>query len=114
MDEDRIDFYALDPKRNSGRFERMVQAVVAGARSPAVLSQLLFGLVAWGRGAVAVAALLALAAWVPSLGGIGLSDANSPLTAGTDPVELVSSWATTDDVPPEIDLGQAMGGLYGQ
>ena len=113
MDEDPIDFSALDPRRNSARFERMVQTVVVGARSPAAgLPPLLFELIAWGRSAVAVAALLALAAWLPNLGRSGLSDANSPLTAGTDPVELVSSWAMTDDVPAEIDLVQAMGGLY--
>ena len=113
MDEDPIDFSALDPKRDSARFERMVQTVVMGARPPAAgLPPLLFGLIAWGRSAVAVAALLALSAWLPSLGRRSLGDANSPLMSGTDPVELVSSWAMTDDVPPEIDLVQAMGGLY--
>jgi hypothetical protein len=113
MDEDPIDFSALDPRRNSARFEQMVRTVVIGARPPAAgLPPLLFELIAWGRSAVAVAALLALAAWLPSLGSRGLGEANGPLMAGTDPVELVSSWAMTDDVPPEVDLVQAMGGLY--
>jgi hypothetical protein len=48
MDDDRIDFSALDPKRHRLRFEQMVQAVVAGARSPAP-APFARELVAWGR-----------------------------------------------------------------
>src|SRR5262249_35004144 len=110
MDEDPIDFSALDPKRDSARFERMVQTVVMGARPPAAgLPPLLFGLIAWGRSAVAVAALLALAAWLPSLGRRSLGDANSPLMAGTDPVELVASGAGSDEGAPANELVPALG-----
>lgn len=109
MDDDRIDFSALDVKRDPARFERMVQTVVAGARAPSP-SPLVLALVGWGRAAVAVAALVALTAWLPSMlrGGSGASEGTTESTS--DPVELVSSWARTGQVPTDVDLFQALGG----
>ncbi len=113
MDDDRIDFSALDPKRDPARFERMVQAVVAGVRPPApAVYPLVLQLVGWGRAAVAVAACLGVAAWLPSLARGRLSATDSPTSNGSDPVELVSAWAETGNVPSDIDLVQALGGLH--
>ncbi|XXF74877.1 hypothetical protein P2318_17535 [Myxococcaceae bacterium GXIMD 01537] len=106
MDEDHpVDFSALDPKRDPIRFERRVQAIVAGAR-PRPASPLLLGLVGWGRAAVTAAALLAVAAWLPSMlrGGSRTSEAR-----GSDPIDLVSTWAETGQVPSDVDLFQALG-----
>jgi hypothetical protein len=111
MDNDRIDFSPLDPKRDATRFKRMVDRTVAGVRS-AVLSPsgLVHQLVVWGRAAVATSALLAVAAWLPALFEGGLSSAPSALRRG-DPIELVSQWAKTGKVPSEIDPVDALGDL---
>ncbi len=113
MDNDRIDFSALDPKRDRARFERMVQAVVAGAKSPTEPPLLVLELVRWGRAAMAAATLLAFAAWMPSLVRGGSVTGENPAASGSDPVELVSLWAETGKVPADIDLIQALGGLRG-
>ena len=115
MDNDRIDFSALDPKRNSRRFEKMVETVIAGARphEPGI-SPLIRELVAWGRGAVALAALLAVTAWLPALIRDSFRAAESAPATGNDFVELVSSWARTGDVPSEVDVSQALGEVYGR
>ncbi len=112
MDDDRIDFSALDPKRDSARFERMVQAVVDGVRPPApAVHPLVLELVGWGRAAVAVAACLGVAAWLPNLVHGGLSATDRPTSTESDPVELVSAWAETGKLPSDIDLVQALRGL---
>ena len=110
MDDDRIDFSALDPKRDAIRFNRMVEMTLAGIRSSALGAPgLVHQLVVWGRTAVATAALLALAAWLPAL----FDDGRSPASAlrGGDPVELVSQWARTGGVPSEADPLDALGDL---
>jgi hypothetical protein len=108
MDDDRIDFSALDLKRNRLRYERMVRAVVAGARTPAQ-PPFQRELVAWGRAALAIAALLAFIAWVPNL---VRRDSNVTTTTQSDPVQLVATWAETGRVPSDVDLVQTLGGVY--
>src|ERR1700687_102784 len=104
MDDDRIDFSTLDPKRDAARFKRMVDTIVAGARSPVSAALfLVHELVSWGRPAVAISALLALTAWLPALVDNRSSPGSSPLVAVNDPVELVSSWARSGKVPLEAD-----------
>ena len=113
MDDDRIDFSALDPKRDAIRFTRMVEMTLAGIRSSTLgAPKLVHQLVVWGRTAVAAAALLALAAWLPAL----LEDGRSPSASalrGSDPVELISQWARTG-VPSEADPLDALGDLDGR
>lgn len=66
MDDDRIDFSALDPSNNSRRWDALVQRTVdASIIAPPPPS-------AWGslirlRGAVLGLAALALLSWVPAL-----------------------------------------------
>jgi hypothetical protein len=115
MDDDRIDFSALDPKRDTARFKRMVDSIVAGARSPVSAALfLVHELVSWGRPAVAIAALLALTAWLPTLVRNGSNWGQSPFSAMNDPVDLVSSWARTGRVPSEVDPIEALGELDGR
>ncbi len=114
MDDDRIDFSALDPKRDAIRFRRMVEMTLAGIRSSALAAPgLVHQLAVWGRTAIAAAALLALAAWLPAL----FEDGRSPAAGvhrGSDPVELVSQWAKTGRVPSEADPLDALGDLDGR
>ena len=107
MDDDRIDFSALDPKRDAIRFKRMVETTLAGIRSSALgVPRLVHQLVVWGRTAVAAAAALALAAWVLAL----FEDGRTASTLrGSDPVELISQWAKTGGVPSEADPLDALG-----
>ena len=107
MDHDRIDFTSLDPMSDPVRFERMVAVVVHGRRvrprSAALFSR---ELLRWGRAAVAIAAALAGAAWLPALARGGGSGA----ARASDPVELVAEWARAGEVPRDADLMQAFGG----
>ena len=107
MDDDRIDFSALDPNRDAIRFKRMVETTLAGIRSSALgVPRLVHQLVVWGRTAVATAAALALAAWVLAL----FEDGRTASTLhGSDPVELISQWAKTGGVPSEADPLDALG-----
>jgi len=114
MDDDRIDFSALDPKRDAIRFKRMVETTLAGIRSSALgVPRVVHQLVVWGRTAVAAAAALALAAWVLALFEDGRSPSASTLR-GSDPVELISQWAKTGGVPSEADPLDALGDLDGR
>ncbi len=115
MDDERIDFFALDPKRDARRFERMVDTVVAGARlTPLSPLGLVHQLVVWGRAAVAISALAALTAWLPTLVRSSSNSGQSALGRGSDPVELLSSWARTGKVPAEVDPIEALGELDGR
>src|SRR5712692_134036 len=115
MDDDRIDFSTLDPKRDAARFQRMVDSILAGARSPVSAALfLVHELVSGGRTAVAIAALLALTAWLPTLIRNDSNWGQSPFGAVSDPVDLVSSWARTGKVPSEVDPIEALGELDGR
>ena len=105
MDEDRIDFSALDPRRDPARFERMVQAVTAGAM-PVAVHPLLATLIGWGRVAVACGALAAVAAWTPAL--VRGPAASSVVSSRSDLVALVSSWARSGAIPGDADLTQVL------
>jgi hypothetical protein len=112
MDDERIDFSALDPKCNPEHFERMVRAIMAGARSPTPAPHpLSLQLIRWGAATVAIAAALAAVAWLPTLTR-GRYGVDAGVTAATDPVELVSAWADKGAVPSDIDLPQALGGEH--
>ncbi len=93
----------------------MVDTIVAGARSPVSAALfLVHELVSWGRAAVAISALLALTAWLPTLVRNGSNWGQGPVAAVNDPVDLVSSWARFGKVPTEIDPLEALGELDGR
>jgi hypothetical protein len=110
MDEKRIDFSALDPKRDPAHFECMVNAVVAGVRPPATgADSLLQALLGWGRVAVACSVLLAVGIWVPTL--VRWRQAAS---APSDAIALVCRWAEEGAIPPAANVFQALEGLDGR
>lgn len=114
MDDDRIDFSALDPKREPMRFERMVQLTLAGLRlSGAGSAGLVRQVAIWGRAAMADAALVAVVAWLPALFAADQRVASNAVRA-TDPVDVVSQWANAGKVPAEVDPVDALGDLDGR
>ena len=88
MDDDRIDLSPLDPSRDQLRWERMVRAVAARGRASRSLPEaVLRDLVRLARPVLAVAAALALVAWLPSLVGSPRAEVKA-----TDPT-LAAAWA---------------------
>jgi hypothetical protein len=108
MDESRLDLSALDPKRDPARFERLVRAVVDGARQPAPPAHwLVLDLVHLGGVAFLAAAVLAAISWLPSMSRRGAETGG--MASAADPVALVSSWAYVGRVPSDVDPVQVLG-----
>lgn len=63
MSDDRIDFGPLDPKQDELRFERMVRGVMVRTKRPGLEDTV----TKYGVRALALAAGLALLAWLPVL-----------------------------------------------
>jgi hypothetical protein len=111
MSDDPFDFSPLDPQGNAARYERMVQRVLERVGLPQLAPPpLLLDLVRWGRVAVLLTAVLALAAWLPSL---HRAHTGRFETMGEDPIELVSAWAQAGHVPADVDPVQALGRPHG-
>lgn len=91
MSPDRIDFSSLDPSRDAGRWEALVQGVsvraLAGRQSPVLLQ-----LTAWARPALAAAALAALLCWLPSLAPPAPSAESAELPTGDARARALSEW----------------------
>jgi hypothetical protein len=105
MDDQRIDFSALDPGRDTERFERMVQAVLARSAEPKGDS-LASALVASGRVVVAAAAAMAVLVWIPLL---APWDTSTVEVKSADPVALVSAWAQEGAIPNGVDVFHVLG-----
>lgn len=113
MTNDRIDFSALDPKRDPERFERMVQQVLQGARAGVSPAQWLLEFLRWGRLGLAAAALVALAVWLPTLTAeMQISQSGSNRVDNV--VALVSTWARSGEVPANVDVIQTLGEFDGR
>ena len=109
MDRDRIDLSALDPSRDAERWEAMVRATAArgmDARRPS--ARVLAELVAGWRPALALAAAVAVLAWVPSLLA-ARRDAAKAAAAPADPVLSTASWALRARSPTAADLVASLG-----
>ncbi len=114
MTNDRIDFSALDPKRDPERFERMVQHVLQGARAATSPALLLLEFLRWGRLGLAAAALVALAVWLPRLSAGKMQISESGSNRGDGVVALISIWARSGEVPTNVDVIQTLGELDGR
>jgi hypothetical protein len=103
--DDRLDLGPLDPTQDALRFERMVRSVVARAvaqRPPE--AQLL--LVRWWGPALALAASLALAAWLPSM---LRGSTQSSATSNSDPATVLLSWARSGGPSSASDVLDSLG-----
>lgn len=108
MDEDRIDFSALDPHRSPQRREHQVQQVLAAIHAPSsTTAPLQDALLRRGPVFAGVALALLVAAWAPVL---VRGDGGSVKTVDT--YEQVSGWAQADAVPAEADLEALMGASH--
>lgn len=86
MSDDRIDFGPLDPKQDELRFERMVRGVMARTKRPGLDATV----TKYGVRALALAAGLALLAWVPVLARDDVEDTTPSRDAVTQFADLVA------------------------
>jgi hypothetical protein len=106
MDDDRIDFSALDPHAGPARLERGVQDVLRRlARRP---SPLWLDVVGRGRLALAMSLLLAVASWVPAW--LGSASGRSTESPSRDLLTQVDEWARAGSIPSNVNLLEALGG----
>ena len=105
MDDDKLDLSPLDPTRDARRFEHLVRSVAAQATArrdqgtPALVVRL------WAP-ALALAASLALAAWLPSL--LKAAPA-ADQAASRDPAGKLLQWARGDS-PSAGEVLDSLGG----
>jgi len=100
-DDERLDLTALDPTRDPMSFERRVRATVAAAMARRKRTTTTEAL-RWWRPALALAASLALAAWLPVLLGGG-TDEPATVTR-TDPALDLLTLARADASPSAADI----------
>ena len=106
MNDDRIDFSSLDPKRRPAHFERMVSSVLARIES----RPLQWRAAIWRSGRIALAAsfVAAAAAWAPTvIFGGGRADGRVE-----DRVEIGIEWAVQGRVPADVDPALALGAIH--
>ena len=89
-DDEKLDLSALDPTKDALRFERMVRSVAAKAVEQRVSP--LGVAVRWWGPALALAAGLALAAWIPSM--LGSSASSTSSQTSSDPGATLLTWAS--------------------
>ncbi len=105
QDDERLDLRALDPTADEARFERLVRSTVRAAvalrRRSAELE-----VVRWWRPARALAASLALAAWLPVLLGAGRHEAEP---AQSDRAAELLTLARSDATPSPAEVLGTLG-----
>ena len=101
MDEERLDLSSLDRHGNPVRYRQRVSALAAAALAPAP-QPFLHEFMTWGRGAVAVGAILAAVTWLPIWTSAGPSQATA--SRSVDPVLQVAAWARSGAIPSDADL----------
>jgi hypothetical protein len=100
-DDERLDLTALDPTRDRVRFETLVRSTVTAAMARRRRSATTEAL-RWWRPALALAASLALAAWLPVLFGTSGDD---PTTATRgDPAIALLTLSRPDANPSPTDI----------
>ncbi len=101
MDDQPLDLSALDRHGDPQRYRRQVAALAAAALRPAP-HPFLQEFTRWSRGAVAVAAILALVTWLP----VWSSDSAPQAAASSpeDPVFQVAAWAQAGAIPSDANL----------
>lgn len=101
MAEERINLEELEPWQG-GAFDVAVRRVLRGVQaleSPSLESVL----VRQGRAAMVFVTLSAMVAWLPVV--VNREAASGPRAAAA----LVSHWAMTGEVPPDVDLSRLVG-----
>ncbi len=101
MDDQRLDLSSLDRHGDPVRYRQRVSALAAAAMAPAP-HPFLHEFMAWGRGAVAVGAILAEVTWLPVWSSVGPSQAAA--SGSVDQVLQVAAWAQAGAIPSDADL----------
>lgn len=109
MNDGPIDLSPLDPSRDRLRWERVIRATAARAMRPRP-NLVLADLSSRARPLLAMAAALALLAWLPALLGRGSGAATGAGAAARDPALSLSTWASTGELPATDDLLATLGG----
>jgi|WetSurMetagenome_2_1015567.scaffolds.fasta_scaffold439832_2 hypothetical protein len=109
MEDERIDFSALDPSRNQLRWQRTVDALVVKAMAErrkrlSIEQQLL----RWARPVLAVAAGLSIVAW--TTGFLSANRSQQVTSAQHPPALTLASWAANNQIPEPSDLFGTLGG----
>jgi hypothetical protein len=109
MEDERINFSALDPSRNELRWQRTVgmlvgQALAERRKRLSIEQQLL----RWARPVLAVAAGLCLVAWTAGL--LSTSSAQRVSSVQQSPALTLANWAANNQIPEPSDLLRTLGG----
>lgn len=107
--DDKIDLAPLDPSRDRLRWERLIvglaKRVTAIRRAPTI-GELVS---AWARPALAIAAALALVAWV----GGAVWPRTAQASEDTSATTALAEWAAADQTPGAADVLDILGRGHG-
>jgi|WetSurMetagenome_2_1015567.scaffolds.fasta_scaffold224295_2 hypothetical protein len=101
MDDQRLDLSSLDRHGDPARYRQRVSALAAAALAPAP-HPFLHEFMTWGRGAVAVGAILAVVTWLPVWSSVRPSQETT--SRSVDPVLQVAAWAQSGAIPSDANL----------
>jgi hypothetical protein len=101
MDDQRLDLSSLDRHGDPVRYRQRVSALAAAALAPAP-HPFLHEFMAWGRGAAAVGAILAVVTWLPVWS--SASQPQATASRSVDPVLQVAAWAQSGAIPSDANL----------
>jgi len=101
MDDQRLDLSSLDRHGDPVRYQQRVSALAAAALAPAP-HPFLHEFMTWGRGAVAVGAILAVVTWMPVWSSVRPSQPT--VSRSVDPVLQVAAWAQAGVIPSDANL----------
>jgi hypothetical protein len=109
MEDERIDFSALDPSRNELGWKRTIDALACKALAErrkrlSIERQLL----RWARPVLAAAAALSIVAW--TAGFLAVNRSNNVSSVRPPPALTLANWAANNQIPEPSDLFGTLGG----
>lgn len=113
MDDERLDLSALDPSRDSARWDRLVTSIAeraAGKRREQLT--MTHQLMVWARPVLAIAAALALVSWCGAWAH-GTTH-TAPATRVEQPESVLSRWAASGGQPSAARMLSVLGGSDGK